>query len=78
MYAHAQVNTNGIVSTTAGMSGSGYNSDGVAVTSTRLWYPYGISLDAAGNVYIADAYNHKVRKVSVCICNVRIYTCMYA
>ncbi len=32
-------------------------------TSADLWYPLGVHVDSAGNIYIADAVNHRVRKV---------------
>ena len=39
-------------------------SDGGTATSTRLYYPAGVALDSSGNVYIADIYNNRIRKVS--------------
>ena len=64
-----KVNTAGTISTFAGLvvSGSprcGYNGDGGAATSAELYYPYGVTVDSKNNVYIADYYNHVVRKVS--------------
>ena len=47
------------VSTYAGI-GSG---DGVAATSAFLTSPTGVVLDSSGNLYIADCFGHKVRKV---------------
>jgi sugar lactone lactonase YvrE len=54
----------GIISTFAGNGTAGYSADGVAATSSELNSPYGIALDAGGNLYIADATNNRVRKVS--------------
>lgn len=52
------------IKTIAGNGTAGYVADGVAATSTQLNNPTGIAVDAAGNVYIADASNNRVRKVS--------------
>jgi hypothetical protein len=38
--------------------------DGGAATSANLTLPTGVAVDAAGNVYIADTNDHKVRKVT--------------
>jgi RHS repeat-associated protein len=55
----------GIITTVAGNGTAGYSGDGVAATSTELNYPYGVALDSAGNIYIADAGNNRIRKVTV-------------
>jgi len=49
----------------AGNGNPGYSGDGVAATSTTLDGPRGVAVDAAGNVYIADTQNHRVRKVDL-------------
>jgi hypothetical protein len=54
----------GTVTTVAGNGTFGYNGDGLAATDAQLAGPSGIALDAAGNLYIADGYNNRVRKVS--------------
>ncbi len=59
-----KINTNGIISTIAGNGNSGSYGDGGAATSAALHNPTGIALDAAGNVYIADNLNNKIRKVN--------------
>ena len=60
-----KVNTAGIISTIAGIAGAGgYSGDGGAATATKLYAPTGVALDAAGNLYIADLYNHRIRKVN--------------
>lgn len=53
----------GIISTVAGNGTSGYNNDGIAADSAELYFPGGVFVDASGNIYIADVYNHRVRKV---------------
>ena len=55
----------GIISTVAGSASCGFLGDGGAATSARLNFPSGISLDPAGNLYIADTNNCRVRKVAV-------------
>ena len=56
----------GIISNIAGIGGAGgYNGDGIAATSAQLNNLGGIALDGSGNVYIADASNNRVRKVTV-------------
>jgi sugar lactone lactonase YvrE len=42
---------------------SGFAGDGGRATSALLASPFGMASDAAGNLYIADTYNYRVRKV---------------
>ncbi len=37
--------------------------DGASGTQARLNHPSGVAVDGAGNLYIADTYNHRIRKV---------------
>src|SRR5262249_12046010 len=55
---------NGVISTIAGNGNFGFSGDGGPATSAQLSYPYGVAVDANGNVYIADAENGRVRKVA--------------
>ncbi len=55
----------GIITTVAGTGTAGYNSDNIAATSATLNYPHGVTIDTYGNLYIADRYNHRIRKVTV-------------
>ena len=54
----------GVVTTVAGTGIYGYGGDTGLAASALLAGPAGIALDAAGNLYIADSYNHRVRMVS--------------
>ncbi len=60
-----KVNTSGIISTVAGNGLTGSSGDGAAATAARLTYPYGVSVDILGNVFIGDASNHRIRKVNL-------------
>jgi type IX secretion system substrate protein/NHL repeat-containing protein len=55
----------GVMTTIAGNGTFGYAGDGSAATAAQLSSPYGIAVDAARNVYIADYDNYVVRKVTV-------------
>ena len=59
-----KVAANGVITTVAGTGVSGYSGDGGAATSARLQSPWGLAVDTAGNLYIADWSNHAVRKVT--------------
>jgi sugar lactone lactonase YvrE len=56
----------GFISTVAGNGSNGYvaSQDGGPATSAELSYPDGIAVDSAGNLYIADGFNYRVRKVT--------------
>jgi hypothetical protein len=58
------VTLSGTISTIAGNGTKGYGGDGGQATSAMLNVPLGIEVDAAGNVYIGDTFNHRVRKVT--------------
>ena len=55
----------GIITTVAGKGTEGYLGDGGPALDAELDAPNGVSVDGAGNLYIADYYNYRVRKVSV-------------
>lgn len=59
-----KVDVNGIITTVAG-SGLGYSGDGGPATSAHMYSPQAVAVDAAGNLYIADSYNNRIRKVDV-------------
>lgn len=58
--------SNGVLTTVAGkgFGEDGFSGDNGPATSAELWSPAGIALDSAGNLYIADSTNQRIRKVS--------------
>lgn len=57
------VNGAGVVSTLAGIAGTAGSADGPQGVAT-LYYPQGVAVDSAGNVFVADFYNCAIRKVT--------------
>ena len=55
----------GIISTVAGNGTSGFLGDGGAATAAEVNVPLAVAVDAAGNIYIADANNNRIRKVTL-------------
>lgn len=53
-----------LIQTVAGTGAAGYNGDGIAAATARLNHPEGIYVNAAGELFIADSDNHRIRKVS--------------
>ncbi len=53
----------GIITTIAGTGESGFAGDGGPATAAQLNDPRAIAVDSLGNVYIADYFNHRVRRV---------------
>ncbi len=56
--------SNGLITTIAGNGCLGYLGDGGPATNACLNQPFGVAVDASGNLYIADSENYVVRKVS--------------
>src|SRR5260370_20239175 len=53
----------GLISTVAGNGDKGYSGDGGPATAAALNEPYGIVLDRAGNIFVADRLNRRVRRI---------------
>ena len=51
------------LSTFAGNGTAAYSGDGGAATSAAIAFPLGVSLDAMGNIFVADSNNHVIRRV---------------
>ncbi len=58
-----KITPSGLVTTFAGMAGNSGSTDGTG-TSAQFDGPEGITVDLAGNVYVADKNNHLIRKIT--------------
>ena len=63
-YAQIKIPPTGIINTVAGNGTAGYSGHGGAATGAELFDPTGAAVDKAGNIYIADISNNRVRKVT--------------
>ena len=59
-----RVSPDGIITTVAGNGVPGFSGDGGPASDAQLSRPGGIAADSAGNLFIADTYNQRIRKVS--------------
>ena len=57
-----KINTDGMINTVAGMTTTGYSGDSGPATSAEI-RPGWVRVDSSGNIFIADYYNYRVRKV---------------
>ena len=55
----------GVVTTVAGTGASGFSGDGGLATLAQFSNPWAVALDSAGDIYVTDANNHRVRKITV-------------
>lgn len=58
-----RVDAAGVIETVAGTGLGGYGGDYMAATVAQIYYPVGLAFDTAGNLYIADGENHRIRMV---------------
>jgi uncharacterized protein (TIGR03437 family) len=58
-----KVTPSGTITTAAGTGIAGFGGDGGPATAAQLAFPAGLALDGAGNLYIADSQNQRIRKV---------------
>jgi uncharacterized protein (TIGR03437 family) len=56
--------SNGVITTAAGNGDYGFSGDNGPATSAKLGSPQAVAVDSAGNLYIADYNNQRIRKVS--------------
>ena len=59
-----KIATNGIITTVAGNGTAGFAGDGGPATGAQLNRPTGVAVDAAGNLYIVDGNNSRIRVVN--------------
>ena len=59
-----RVGTSGKITTVAGTGAAGFSGDSGPAAEAELNNPYGVWVSPAGEIYIADQRNHRVRKVS--------------
>jgi DNA-binding beta-propeller fold protein YncE len=52
-----------VITTAAGTGTAGYAGDGGPATKAALNNPFDVAFDAAGNLYLSDTFNHRIRRV---------------
>ena len=58
-----KIDTNGVISTVVGTGSLGFSGDGGAATNATIKLPQAVTFDFAGNLFIADFFNQRIRKV---------------
>jgi uncharacterized protein (TIGR03437 family) len=56
--------SNGVITTVAGNGTAGFSGDNGPAINAQLSNPLSVAVDSAGNLYIADSFNRRIRKVS--------------
>ncbi len=59
-----KINANGIISTIAGKDTMGYSGDNGPATNAGLYFPVDVFVDTAGDIYIADGLDNRIRKIA--------------
>src|SRR5205814_1765576 len=63
-YRIRKITPAGVISTVAGNGTSGFGGDNGAATGAQFNRPMGLAMDAAGNLYITDLNNHRIRRLT--------------
>ena len=58
-----RVDPRGVITTVAGAGAEGYIGDGGPAVQAQLFVPFSVAVDTAGNLYVADSHNHRIRRV---------------
>ena len=58
-----KIDNAGIITTIAGIGGTGYNGDSILATNAQLYGPNEIAIDKFDNIYFADYGNDRIRKI---------------
>ena len=58
------IGPNSVITTVAGNGSVCYNGDGIRATAAELQYPDAVALDSAGDLFIADSGNNRIREVN--------------
>ncbi len=59
-----KITPGGTITTFAGTGICGYNGDNIPSTEAMLCYPSGLAIDSAGNLYVSDSGNSRIRKIN--------------
>jgi len=60
-----RVDINGTITTIAGNGMAGFSGDGGLAGNASLMFPLGLAMDRTGNLYVADANNHRIRRIDL-------------
>jgi len=60
-----KITSDGNIQTIAGTGSAGFSGDGGPAGAAMVDHPYGLAVDAAGNLFIADLGNARIRKISL-------------
>jgi len=63
-YRIRKIDTSGIITTVAGIGIAGYSGDGGQATAAEIDTATSVKLDSIGNIYIADSYSNRIRKIN--------------